>query len=232
MAAKRVMNGVYAIAMGQVNAFLIDAHDSLTLIDAGFPNREHKVLAAIRELDRAPSDLKHLILTHSHPDHIGSAAAIVRATGARTYMHSADSTIAQSGGPFRMMSPAPGLLSTILCRLFFNPGERVAPVTIDHALRNGDTLPIGGGIDVVHAPGHCAGQVVLLWRPGSVLFAADLFTNNLGVGDPIGFEEIAVGRESQKRAGELAFDHAVFSHGKPIIGNAAAAIRKWNGSAR
>src|SRR5215470_1878638 len=107
MAAKQVINGVQVVPMGMANAFLIEGDDGLTLIDAGFPDKEAAVLDAIRGLGRSPDQLKHLIFTHAHPDHIGSAAAIVRATGARTYMHPLDIPIAESGGPFRPMTPAP-----------------------------------------------------------------------------------------------------------------------------
>src|SRR6516164_7581328 len=119
MAAKRVINGVQVVPMGMANAFLIEGDDGLTLIDAGFPGKEAAVFGAIRGLGRSPEQLKHLILTHSHPDHIGSAAAIVRETGARTYMHQLDIPLAESGGPFRLLKPAPGLLRQVLCRLFF-----------------------------------------------------------------------------------------------------------------
>ena len=107
MAVKPVIKGVHAIPMGFANAFLIEGDDGLTLIDAGYPNKEAAVFGAIRELGRSPDQLKHLVFTHAHPDHIGSAAAIVRRTGARTYMHSLDIPIAESGGPFRPMTPAP-----------------------------------------------------------------------------------------------------------------------------
>jgi glyoxylase-like metal-dependent hydrolase (beta-lactamase superfamily II) len=161
MAAKRVIESVHVVPMGMANAFLIEAEDGLTLIDAGFPNKEAAVFGAIRGLGRSPDQLKHLIFTHGHPDHIGSAAAIVRETGARTYMHPFDISIAESGGPFRPMRPAPGLLGQVLCRLFFDPEERLEPIAIDQPLTAGETLPIAGGIEVIHTPGHCAGQVAL-----------------------------------------------------------------------
>ena len=82
----------------------------------------------MRGLGRSPSQLKHLIFTYGHPDHIGSAAAIVRETGARTYMHPLDIPIAESGGPFRPMRAAPGLLRQVMCNLFFHPDERLEPV--------------------------------------------------------------------------------------------------------
>jgi glyoxylase-like metal-dependent hydrolase (beta-lactamase superfamily II) len=87
MAVKSVIKGVHLVPMGTSNAYLIEGDEGLTLIDAGFPDREAAVFAATRELGRSLDQLKHLIFTHGHPDHIGSAAAIVQKTGARTYMH-------------------------------------------------------------------------------------------------------------------------------------------------
>ena len=72
------------------------------------------------------------------------------------------------------MTPAPGLLGQVLCRLFFNPDERMEPVTIDQPLSDGEILPIAGGIEAIHTPGHYAGHLALLWRPGRMLFAGDV----------------------------------------------------------
>ena len=225
MAMKRVINGVHVVPMGMANAFLIEADDGLTLIDAGYPGKEGDAFAAIRGLGRSPSQLKHLIFTHGHPDHIGSAAAIVRETGARTYMHPLDIPIAESGGPFRPMTPAPGLLRQVLCKLLYHPDERLEPVAIDQPLTAGDILPIAGGIEVIHVPGHCAGQVALLWHPGRMLFVADVCVNIMGLGDPVGFESLEEGLESRRKLARLSFDAAGFGHGKPIAHNASTHFR-------
>jgi glyoxylase-like metal-dependent hydrolase (beta-lactamase superfamily II) len=79
------------------------------------------------------------------------------------------------------MSPAPGLLRQVMCRLFYDHNERVAPVAIDQPLTDGEILPIAGSIEVIHTPGHCAGQVALLWRPGRMLFAGDVCMNVMGL---------------------------------------------------
>ena len=230
MALKRVIEGVHLVAMGTANAYLIDGQDGLTLIDAGFPDKEVAVVEALRELGRSPDQLKHLILTHGHPDHIGSAAAIVRETGARTYMHPLDIRLAETGGPFRPMTPAPGLLRQILCRVIYDHNKRLAPVAIDQPLTDGETLNIAGGIDVVHVPGHCAGQVALLWRPGRMLFAADVFMNIMGLGDPLGFEDINMGRASQRKLAGLSFEAVGFGHGRPVARNATQYLREWKKS--
>jgi glyoxylase-like metal-dependent hydrolase (beta-lactamase superfamily II) len=227
MTMTRVRESVYAVAMGNANGYLIEAADGLTLIDAGFPNKEAAVFAAIRELGHSLNRLKHLVLTHGHPDHIGSAAAIVRETGARTYMHPLDIPLAEAGGPFRPMRPAPGLLRQMLCRVLYDHNERLTPFAVDQPLTDGETLPIAGGIDVIHVPGHCAGQVALLWRSGRMLFAADVFMNVTGLGDPLGFEDIEEGRASQRKLASLSFDAVGFGHGKTIDRDAMARLRKW-----
>src|SRR5215469_2124852 len=227
-----VIKGVLMIPMGMANAFLIDADNGMTLIDAGYSGKQSAVFGAIREMGRSADQLKHLIFTHGHPDHIGSAAAIVRETGARTYMHPLDIPMAESGGPFRPIRAAPGLLGHLLCKLFYHPDERLEPVAIDQPLTAGEILPIAGGIEVIHTPGHCAGHVALLWRPGRMLFAGDVYTNLMGLGDPVGFESLQDGRASQRKLASLSFDAAGFGHGKPIAREASTRFRNhWGDKA-
>ena len=228
MVVKPVIKGVHVVPMGTSNAYLIEDDSELTLIDAGFPEKQAAVFAAIRGLGRSLDQLKHLIFTHGHPDHIGSAAAIVRETGARTYLHPLDIPMAESGGPFRPLKPAPNLLAPVLCRLFYHPDEPVEPITIDQHLTAGELLPIAGGIEVIHTPGHCAGQVALLWGPGRMLFAGDVASNVMGLRDPVGFENLEEGRASQRKVATLSFDAAGFGHGKPIPHDASTRFRnKW-----
>ncbi len=214
--------------LGAVNAFLLEAPDGLTLIDTGFPGRVNLLLQAIRDLGRAPRDLKHVVLTHAHPDHIGSLAAIVRETGARTYMHPLDVPIAERGSGFRPMTAAPGLLATVLFRLFAGRISEVEPTKIDVELQDGDVLPIAGGLQVIHVPGHCAGQVALLRAKDGVLFTADACTNVMGLGPPIGYEDRIQGETSQRKLAGLAFDVACFGHGKAVMRDASGRFRtRW-----
>ncbi len=115
-----------------------------------------------------------------------------------------------------------------MCRLFYDHNERVAAVVIDQPLSDGEILPIAGGIKIIHVPGHCAGQVALLWRPGRMLFAGDVCMNIMGLGDPVGFESLEDGRASQRKLASLSFDTAGFGHGKPIAKDASTRFRnKW-----
>ena len=224
MGATAITEDAWMLALGNANAILLRDGDELTLIDAGFPGKEQIVLHAIANLGRQPSDLKHLVFTHGHPDHIGSAASIVRATGARTYMHGADAPLAESGGQFRPMEPSPGAMKRIMYGLFWKPDELIASFRIDQHIADGETLPVAGGLRAIHVPGHCAGQVALLWRDGRLLAGGDVFMNVLGLGDPIGFEDAAAGRASQRKLAALAPQAVCFGHGKALVRNAAAQL--------
>ena len=230
MAVTRIAGGLHMVGLGAVNAYLLETPDGLVLIDAGLPNKEGLVLDAIRGLGKGPADLKHVLLTHAHVDHVGSLAAIVRATGAKTWLHPDDRAIVEKGSGFRPMRPAPGIVRQVMFRLFVRPGQTVEPAAIDFALNDGDVVPLAGGLQVVHVPGHCLGQVALLWRDRGVLFCGDAFANLGGVGDPIGFEDQAEGRRSQKRLAALGFEIACFGHGKPTGADASARFARRFGS--
>lgn len=225
---KNLVGSSWLLSFGGVNAVLLDDGGELNLIDAGFPGRANLLWKALDRLGRRKSQLRHLILTHAHPDHIGSAAEIVAATGAKTYIHAADAPIAMKGGPFRPMSPAPGLFNRLGFRLATRMMRDVDPVRIDQVLADGDELDVAGGLKVIGTPGHCAGQVALLWRKDKLLIAADVCTHLFGLGDPVGFEDEALGRESQRKVARLRYGAIAFGHGRAVRSRASDRMRrKW-----
>lgn len=222
---KKIFEDAWLLALGNANSVLLRDGEDLVLFDAGFPGKEQVVFDAIDTLGRRRSDLKHLIFTHGHPDHIGSAAAIVRETGATTWMHAADAPLAESGGPFRPMARAPGLLHALIYRIVWKPEEQMQPFGIDRRVADGDVVPVAGGLRVISTPGHCAGQVAFLWRGEQLLIAGDVFMNIFGLADPIGFEDEAEGRRSQRKIASETFDAAAFGHGSPITSGASKRVR-------
>lgn len=221
--------GLYELRLGQVNAHLIDGQDDgLTLIDTGYPGSAAAILSAIRELGRSPDDLRHIIVTHCHEDHAGSLAELKRLTPARSYMHPVDAAMTREGRSLRPLLPGPGLLNGIIYRLIIRKAQSsIEPAEIDHEVDDGEVLVIAGGICVIHAPGHCAGQIALHWpRHGGVLFAADTCASVFGLAMSPAYEDIELGRQTLSRLAREDFAIATFGHGKPITGGAAAKFRR------
>lgn len=99
---------------------------------------------------------------------------------------------------------------------------------IEHHVEDGQDLPFARGLRAIHAPGHCAGQIALLWgQHGGVLFA-DTCSNMMGLGWSLGYEDFDQGKRSLRKLSALDFDVACFGHGKAILSNAARRFKeKW-----
>jgi glyoxylase-like metal-dependent hydrolase (beta-lactamase superfamily II) len=222
---KKITNRLYQISLGAVNAFLID-DDGLTLVDTGLPGSTANIFAALREDGKNPADIKRILLTHLHADHSGNAADIKRQTNARVYAHHTDASLLEQGVSGRPLTLTPGLVNKLIYKLIIKgPTTTVAPVVVEEKLSDGDVIPLLGGIQVVHTPGHSAGHVALLLPSEGVLIAADLCSHVLGLAYSTLYEDQALGRQSILKAAALSFDTAVFGHGRPLHGQANEQLR-------
>ena len=222
---QQITNRLYQLSLGAVNAFVIE-DDGLTLVDTGLPGSTDQLFAALRQAGKNPADIKRLILTHLHADHSGNAAEIQRQTNARVYAHHTDASLLEQGVSGRPLTLTPGLVNKLIYKLVIKgPTTTVAPVAVDEKLSDGDVLPLLGGIQVVHTPGHSAGHIALLLPSEGVLIAADLCSHVLGLAYSTLYEDQVLGRQSILKAAALPFDTAVFGHGRPLRGQANQQLR-------
>lgn len=240
MTAEQIVPNVYRLPLGEVNAYLLEHDGGLTLLDTGHPGNEEKILAGVRSVGKRPEDIRHIVVTHCHPDHTGSLAALKRATGAPTYMHPADAALVREGTAARSMRPGPGIKNSLIFYLVLAPrfllsARKGRPLIegaeIDHEIQEGETLHAAGGLQPIHVPGHCAGQLAFLWNQegGGVLFGADAARDAFDM--PAIFEDVDEGRHSLQKLAAFDFDTACFGHGEPIRSGAAElARRKWGGA--
>lgn len=226
MTIQRILPNLYIVPLGYVNTYLVDGPDGLTLIDTGSPGQAGRILQAVARLRPAITDLQHIIVTHAHPDHIGSLADLQQATGARIYAHAADRAIVESGQGFRPLAPSPGLINGMVFRLAAGLSNRTVGATaVDQLVADGDRLP--NDLTAIHAPGHCAGQIVLRWpAAGGVLIAADACGNLARLGLSMGYEDLAEGRRTLHKLAQLDFALACFGHGRVIGQDAAGRFRR------
>lgn len=66
-------DGVWLVTGTDNNWVLVADGDEVTLVDAGFPGDLPQVLASLERIGRAPGDVRAIVLTHAHPDHLGGS---------------------------------------------------------------------------------------------------------------------------------------------------------------
>ena len=140
--------------------------ETITLIDTGVAGCEVQIFDAIRSTGRDPSEIALVILTHSHPDHIGAARAIQQATNCSIAAHPAERTWIENVELQNRERPVPGFATLV-----------GGSVQIDHELVDGDCIEIderdAREIQVFHTPGHSQGSISLFMHSDGVLFSGD-----------------------------------------------------------
>jgi glyoxylase-like metal-dependent hydrolase (beta-lactamase superfamily II) len=228
--------GVHLISLGLVNVYLIDG-DELALIDTGTraSTSTERIIATVRELGREPRDIRHILVTHSHPDHCGGLAALKQLTGAASYMHPLAAAVVRGDETGTPLRATPGLLNKIICRTFIpRPPWNIPPTHVEHEILDGDIIPVGGGIRAIHVPGHSSGQLAFhIMRGGGVLLAADAATNMTRLDLMPCCENLETARRSLEKLAGFRFEVAAFGHGAPILHGADGRFReKWGADIR
>ena len=221
---KKICPGLHQLSLGVAHAFLLCNHGDLVLIDAGPEDESDDLLSILRTEGVVLSDIDHVVVTHSHQDHAGGLRAVQEATDAEVWMHPADAALVERGRASRDWSITSHPFQHVLYWLFVHGVPDTVPATpIDHEVTDGDVIPVAGGLEVVHVPGHCAGQIALVWpQHGGVLFAADAALSLLGRPlRSVVYEDPEQGIDDLRRFGTLDVETAVFGHGAPILQNAA-----------
>ena len=161
--------GVFALAdLGPSVAYLVRSSTGLGLVDTGQQPDASTLLAAVERLGFDIRDLKVILLTHCHGDHINGAAHLRELTGARVYAGQGDCGVIRAGGPWEAIFSAFDTESDISTH----------PTEVDVELLGGETIELGDvRIDVVAAPGHTPGSTLYSMRRGDgprILFSGDV----------------------------------------------------------
>ena len=171
-AAVRLAENVWRIPTAPfsgTNSFaFLDGDGQVTLVDCGMSFAPPRIVAGLAAFGKHPRDVTRIVLTHAHADHAGGAAKIRARTGAPVAVHADDAGFARRGE-----IPPPDTSRTA-GRLFARFGvKRFPPLEVGQELRDGDELDVGGGLRVVHTPGHTPGHVSLLHPGSGVLVTGD-----------------------------------------------------------
>jgi glyoxylase-like metal-dependent hydrolase (beta-lactamase superfamily II) len=209
--------GVYAIPLRSARAFLI-CEERLTLIDAGLPGSRPAIEAAVRALGRSLDELERVVCTHGHPDHAGGARELA-ADGVEIMLHPADLAALSTTMRGALSRPTRG-------RFFASVTPEPARAV---AVSDGDLIPVLGGLQVVHTPGHTPGSICLYAPREGLLFVGDALQarrGRVGFASRLFSDDYARARLSVKRLAELDVKSIVFSHWPPWRDDPNGLLRK------
>lgn len=218
--------------------YLIEERQSdLTLIDTCFRSDLPRLEKYIEEVGYNLGNIKRIILTHVHPDHIEAANDLKKRTNAKIFSYWIEA-------PYLAQNPAyhgpPTHESFLKVLQHFNikiedvvkrfgPLQR-EPILVDGLLNDGDTI---GSLQVIHTPGHTPGHISLYHREFQIVFGADfLFNSVLGnEGLFIPHSEVSIdpvtAAISVQRVSRIKFDKLLLSHQSgPIEEGAQKAVEK------
>jgi glyoxylase-like metal-dependent hydrolase (beta-lactamase superfamily II) len=208
---------VHAVPLLNVYAYLV-SEPQMTLIDAGLIGSGRRVERYAARLGRSMDDLTRIVCTHAHPDHIGGVRELAGDRDIEVLMHPADLSGLEVTLRDAVANRNRGQLIAYFTR---HPGE-ASPLV------DGDVLPILGGLQVVHTPGHTPGSICLYAPRHKLLFVGDalqVVRGKVTFASQVFSEDIAEARSSVARMAELDVETIAFSHYRPLREGANRILR-------
>jgi glyoxylase-like metal-dependent hydrolase (beta-lactamase superfamily II) len=200
-----VAEGLHAVRLIGSSAFLI-VDDELTLVDAGHRGSIVTLRRYLASIGRDVSEITRIVCTHGHPDHIGGVPEVASASGAQVLMHPAD--MERLRIPLREVfsgRPRPGAIIAYLTQA---PSDATP-------LADGDELPVFGGLQVVHTPGHTPGSICLYSPARRLVIVGDILQRLRGrvtYPNQIFTDDMPLARRSIARLAALDIETILFSH--------------------
>ena len=170
---EEIIGGIYLIGGPNITSsddaavYLIDFAGDLVLIDAGAGKSLSQLLRNIEMLGLNPANISHLILTHCHIDHIGSAPFFNKRYKTKIVIHKLDAEAVETGDSLKTAANW--------------YGTAFPPTKVDRMLSGSQEILKFGQQELhcLHTPGHTPGSTCYL--ANSVCFVGDtLFAGSIG----------------------------------------------------
>jgi len=233
-----VAAGVWQARAAHVCWVLIVDGDGVTLVDTGYPGDKDRVIASLGKIGRAPADVDAVVLTHAHPDHIGSAEYFRSQVGKPVWVHEQETPNA-TGQSVEQVS-----IATLLT-MAWRPSVLVWFVQAGIGLKAGQVQRLGAvqtydvsALDVpghpvpVPTPGHTSGHAALHLPDQGVVVAGDALMTDHALAASPGPQllpdffntDTAQARASLQRLRPLSADVVIPGHGPAFYGTPDQAV--------
>jgi metallo-beta-lactamase class B len=147
--AHRVIGNVYYVGSKDLASYLITTPEGHILINSGFEQTVPLIRDGVESLGFKMKDIKILLASHAHSDHVAGHALAKELTGAKVYVMRGDDDVIASGGKGQYLYSV----------------NRWKPCLVDCVLEDGDEVTLGGLTLVAHrTPGHTRGCTTWTWH--------------------------------------------------------------------
>lgn len=147
--AHKVVGNVYYVGSKDLATYLITTADGHILINSGFERTVPLIQKSVESLGFKMTDVKILLASHAHSDHVAGHAALQKLTSAKVYVMRGDDQVITSGGKGQYMYTT----------------DRWDPCKVDRILKDRDEVKLGGVTLVAHlTPGHTRGCTTWAWK--------------------------------------------------------------------
>lgn len=147
--AHNIVGNVYYVGSRDLASYLITTPEGHILINSGFEQTVPLIRKSVESLGFKMKDVKILLASHAHSDHVAGHALARELTGARVFVMRGDETVIKSGG---------------VGQYLYND-SRWKPCPVDRVLDDGDEVKLGGMTLVAHrTPGHTPGCTTWTWK--------------------------------------------------------------------
>ncbi|UNX54796.1 MBL fold metallo-hydrolase [Georgenia sp. TF02-10] len=179
MLHREVAPGVHRIEHAVVNCYLVEDDDGVTVVDAGLPAVWPHLGRALRAVGRRPSEVRALVLTHAHFDHVGVARRLQARLGVPVWAHEAEKRLVAHPyryahesvrGVYPLRYPAS---IPLLARMAAAGALWVRGTAAGQTLAPGAEVPVPGRPRVVFSPGHTYGHCALHLPDRGALLSGD-----------------------------------------------------------